>query len=70
MSKLRRRKFNLPENIYEAALDNKNVYIIDNSITFKKENYFTSYYAEEGSYVSYVQADEINGYKLYQAVSK
>ncbi len=65
-----RRKFNLPDNVYQAAISSRYVYIIDNSITFKKEKYFTSYYAENGCSATYISTDEISGFKIYKVVSK
>ena len=61
-----RRKHNLKDNIYEAAVESKYVFIIDNSITFRKENYFTEHYSVNKEPIVYTQAEEINGYKLYK----
>ncbi len=61
-----RRKHNLNDNIYEAAVESKYVFIIDNSITFRKENYFTKYYSIENEPIVYSQAEEISGYKIYK----
>jgi hypothetical protein len=63
------RSRNLSDNIYEAVLDGNNIFVIDNSITFKKENYFTSYYTDMYSNAEYNQYDEIDGYKIYQIAS-
>lgn len=67
-STLRRR--NLPENIYEAALNRRKVYVIDNNIVFQKEKYFTQHYAEEGARVTYETVAEPNGYQIYQVRSE
>lgn len=61
-----RRKHNLNDNVYEAAVESKYVFIIDNSITFRKENYFTKYYSIENEPIVYSQAEEISGYKIYK----
>lgn len=61
-----RRKHNLKDNIYEAAVESKYVFIIDNSITFRKENYFTEHYSMDDEPIIYNQSEEINGYKLYK----
>ncbi len=61
---LRRR--NLPENIYETALSKKKIYVIDNNIIFKKEQYFTQHYAAEGSRAYYDLISEPSGYKIYK----
>ena len=55
----------LPTNIYEAVLTNKQIYVIDNYITFKKEKYIKEHYAVNDSSVTYQQVDEINGFKIY-----
>ena len=60
------RKRNVSENIYEAVLSNKKIYVIDKNITFRKERYFTQNYAEDGMYIAYEQINELNGYKIYQ----
>ena len=61
---LRRR--NLSENIYEAALSKKKIYVIDNNVVFKKEKYFTSHYAADGKRVFYDPVCEPGGYKVYK----
>ncbi len=61
--KLRRR--NLPENIYEAVLSNKKIYVIDKTLVIKKERYFSEHYTENGS-VTYEQLSEPNGYGVYE----
>lgn len=61
-----RRKHSLSDNIYEACVESKYVFIIDNSITFRKENYFTKYYSTDSEPISYSQAEEISGYKVYK----
>lgn len=62
--KLRRR--NLPENIYQAILTNKKIYVIDKNLVFKKENYFSEHYAENGSRAVYEQLSDPNGYGVYR----
>lgn len=59
------RKRNLPENIYEAVLKGRKVYVIDKNIVFKKEKYFTVNYAEPHKHVAYQQRNELDGYKIY-----
>lgn len=59
-------KKNLPQNIYKAVLGNKKVYVIDNSIIFKKEEYFNKYYSNGKEDISYNQLAEFKGYKIYQ----
>ena len=61
---LRRR--NLPENIYEAVLKGRKVYVIDKYITFKKEKYFNVNYTRPHEHVSYRQLKELDGYKVYE----
>lgn len=61
-----RRKHSLSDNIFEACVESKYVFIIDNSITFRKENYFTKYYSPDSEPISYSQAEEISGYKVYK----
>lgn len=54
------------DNVYSAAVDGKKVYVIDNYITYKKEQYFTDYYsAGDGQRCTYNLINEINGYKIY-----
>lgn len=59
------RKRNLPENIYQAVLKGRKVYVIDKGITFKKEKYFNVNYAEPHRHVAYEQKNELDGYKIY-----
>lgn len=55
------------DNIYFAAINAKRTYVIDNSITYKKENYLKKYYStEEKSSYSYKLDKEVSGYKIYQ----
>lgn len=61
-----RRKHNLKDNIYEDCVESKYVFIIDNSITFRKENYFTKYYSKDDEPIIYSQTEEISGYKIYK----
>ena len=61
---LRRR--HLPENIYEAVLSNRKVYVIDNNIVFKKEKYLTQHYAPDKKRAVYEMVSEPNGYRIYQ----
>lgn len=60
-----RRRY-LPENIYEAVMTNRKIYVIDKNIVFRKEAYLTDNYAGKDSYVVYDQVDEIDGYKIYE----
>lgn len=60
-----RRRY-LPENIYEAVLTNRKIYVIDKNIVFRKEAYLTDNYADKDCYVAYDQVDEIDGYKIYE----
>ena len=64
-SDMLRRRY-LPENIYEAVMTNRKIYVIDKNIVFRKENYLTENYADPNSYVSYEQANELDGYKIYE----
>ena len=48
------------DSVYRAAISIKNVYVIDNYITYKKENYLKKYYSTEET--------EIDGYKIYSVV--
>ncbi|MCQ2514143.1 MAG: hypothetical protein MJ089_03500 [Ruminococcus sp.] len=59
-------KRTLPSNIYNAVINRKYVYVIDNSITFKKEKYLKTYYTDGNSNIIYNLTDEFNGYKIYQ----
>ena len=61
---LRRR--HLPENIYEAVLSGRKIYVIDNSIVFQKEKYFTRHYAADGTRATYEMVAEPNGYRIYE----
>lgn len=65
---LRRRK--LPENIYEAALSNKKIYVIDNNVVFKKEKYFTRHYASPNGQAYYEPVSEPRGYKIYKVTAE
>ena len=60
------RRRNLPENIYEAVVTKKKVYVIDNSVVFKKEKYFSAHYCEEGKQAFYEPVSEPSGYKIYK----
>ncbi len=60
------RRRNLPENIYEAVVTKKKLYVIDNSVVFKKEKYFTAHYCEKGRQAVYEPVSEPNGYKIYK----
>lgn len=65
---LRRRK--LPENIYEAALSNRKIYVIDNNVVFKKEKYFTQHYTQNGENAYYEPVAEPRGYKIYKVTAE
>lgn len=60
------RKRNMSENIYEAVLSNRKIYVIDKNITFKKEKYFTLNYADESGTVVYQLVKELDDYKIYE----
>lgn len=60
-----RRRY-LPENIYEAIMTNRKIYVIDKNIVFRKENYLTAYYADPDQYAVYDQVNELDGYKIYE----
>lgn len=62
--------YNLSANIYEAVLSNNQIYVIDNYITYRKENYLEEHYAEEGANVVYKQVNEISKYKIYEVVTE
>lgn len=64
------RKRNLSDNIYEAVLTYNKIYVVDKNITFRKERYFTTKYAEKGKTVSYNQISEFDGYKIYTVTQK
>lgn len=56
------------DSVYRAVTDLNNVYIIDNYITYKKENYLTKYYStDENKSYRYKLENEIDGYKIYSA---
>lgn len=65
-----RRNRGLSDNIYKAAINNRYVYVIDNTITYKKEKYFTKYYSNDDQYISYIQSEENSGYKIYKVVAQ
>lgn len=57
------------DSVYRAAISIKNVYVIDNYITYKKENYLKKYYStEENKSYFYKLETEIDGYKIYSVV--
>ncbi len=60
-------KRSMSDNIYEAVLTNRKIYIIDKNITFRKERYFTKHYAEDNQAIVYSQVNDIDGYKIYEA---
>ncbi|MBR1483955.1 MAG: hypothetical protein IJ598_13460, partial [Ruminococcus sp.] len=62
------RKRNLPENIYQAVLTNRKIYVIDKFITFKKEKYFNLNYADHFESITYQQVKELDDYKIYEVV--
>lgn len=64
------RKRNLSDNIYEAVLTYNKIYVVDKNITFRKERYFTTKYAEKSKTVSYNQISEFDGYKIYTVTQK
>lgn len=57
------------DSVYTAAINLDNVYVIDNYITYKKENYFKKYYStDENKNYFYKLEKEIDGYKIYSIV--
>ena len=64
-SDMLRRRY-LPENIYEAIMTNRKIYVIDKNIVFRKENYLNENYTDKNSYVAYEQVNELDGYKIYE----
>lgn len=62
------RKRNLSENIYEAVINHRKIYVIDKYITYKKEDYFNLNYAEDGKSIVFNQLDSLDDYKIYQVV--
>lgn len=58
-------KRTLTSNIYNAILTNKKIYVIDNTMTFRKEKYLKNHYAKNDNSVTYVQQKQINGFKIY-----
>lgn len=60
------RKRNLSENIYEAVLSNRKIYVIDKYITYKKEKYFSINYSGDRQSVIYDQLKTLDDYKIYQ----
>ncbi len=60
------RKRGLSDNIYEAILKYDKIYVIDNTITFRKERYLSQNYAQSGKEVLYTQVSELNGFKIYK----
>lgn len=61
-------KRNLPTNIYEAVLDDNNVYVVDKNDISDKEKYLTDNYAGENKTAQYQQLSDYGDYKLYQTV--
>ncbi len=59
-------KRSMTDNIYEAVLTNKKIYVIDKNITFRKERYFSMHYADDGQAIVYNQVNDIDGYKIYE----
>lgn len=63
-------KRNFSQNIYKTVLKYDKCYVIDKSITFRKEKYLTQKYADKDKSVIYNQVDELNGYKIYQVTQE
>ena len=63
------RRRNYPENIYEALITKKKIYVIDNNIVIKKERYFSEHYAENNARAFYELVSEPDGYRIYRVVS-
>lgn len=64
------RKRNMSENIYDAVLTNNRIYVVDNDVTFRKERYFSKYYAETGKSAKYEQVKILDGYSIYEVVQE
>ena len=62
------RKRNLPDNIYEAVLRHNKIFVIDQTLVFKKEKYFTDNYTAKGKKASYELIDDFDDYKIYKVV--
>lgn len=60
----------MSENIYEAVLTYNKIYVIDKNITFRKERYLTTNYAENGKTVLYNQVSEIDGFRIYEVTQE
>ena len=63
------RRRNYPENIYEALLTKKKIYVIDNNIVIKKEKYFSEHYTENNSRAFYELVSEPDGYRIYKVTT-
>ena len=63
------RKRNLSDNIYQALLSKKKIYVIDNNIVFKKEKYFSEHYTQNNARAYYELVSEPQGYKIYKVMS-
>ena len=63
------RRRNYPENIYEALITKKKIYVIDNNIVIKKERYFSEHYTENNAKAFYELDSEPDGYRIYKIIS-
>ena len=63
------RRRNCPENIYEALITKKKIYVIDNNIVIKKERYFSEHYTENNARAFYERDSEPDGYRIYKIIS-
>ena len=63
------RRRNYPENIYEALITKKKIYVIDNNIVIKKERYFSEHYTENNARAFYELDSEPDGYRIYKIIS-
>lgn len=61
-------KRNMPTNIYEAVLTNKEIYVIDKNDVDIKEQYFTNNYTRNGHKVIYKLLNKINNYCIYNVI--
>jgi len=61
-------KRNMPTNIYEAVLTNREIYVIDKTSVDIKERYFTNNYTRNGHTVRYKLLNNIDNYCIYNVI--
>lgn len=61
-------KRNMPTNIYEAVLTNREIYVIDKTSVNIKEQYFTNNYTRNGHTVRYKLLNNIDNYCIYNVI--